>query len=319
MGRRIVELLCERGDEVRFLARGAYPEVTKATGAVGIQADLRDFAAVQAAVEGCEAVFHAAAKPGYWGKREEFWSINVDGTRNVVDALEQQGAGKLIYTSTPSVVGYADDVAAGAQDLPYAAKHESFYPESKAAAEQVVLAANGTLATVALRPHLIFGPGDVHLLPRVVDRARNGKLAIVGDGLNRVDMTYVDNAAWAHLDALDALSDAGADCAGKAYFISNDEPVLLWAWINRLLERLDVPTVERRISLATATRVGAVMAWVWRTFALSGEPRMTPFVAAGLARAHWYDMAPAKRDIGYRVRVDMASAMGPTVRWLGRD
>lgn len=316
LGRRIVELLVERGDDVTFLARGRYPEV-EALGARGLQVDLCDAAAVAAAVHGQDAIVHVAAKAGFYGPVEEYRRINVDGTRNLLDAAEQHDVRKLVYTSTPSVVGYAHDHENAGQDTPYAEEHWSPYPATKADAEQMVLAANSEhIATVALRPHLIFGPRDNNLMPRVVQRAKTGKLPIIGDGQNVVDMTYVDNAAWAHLDALDALVDHTAPHAGKAYFISNDEPVELWPWLNGFFADLGVPPAKRRVSLKLASMLGNAMEFAWNTLPLKGEPRMTKFLAAGLAQSHWYDMGPAKRDFGYHARVSMEDGKAATVKWF---
>ena len=321
LGRRIVELLLEEGHEVRFLARGSYPEV-EALGAKGLQVDLRDAAAVRDAVAGCTAVFHVASKAGYWGSRDDFWGINVTGTEHLLEACIAESVPQLIYTSTPSVIGYEGEVT-GIGSAPYPDQWESFYGESKAAAEKLLLEANGRdladggkLATVSLRPHLIIGPRDNNLLPRVVGRAREGKLRIVGDGSNVVDITYVDNAAWAHLDAAAAMTGPEAPCAGKAYFISNDEPVKLWDWVNDFLPRVDAPTVDKKISLGMASAVGGLMEGAWRVFGLSGEPRMTKFLAAALARSHWYDMTPAKEDFGYRIRVPLAEGTDRTVQWF---
>ena len=320
LGRRIVELLLERGHAVRFLARGRYPEV-EALGAEGVQADLQEPAAVRAACAGMDAVVHAASLAGFWGPIATYRGINVDGTQNVIDACLAAGVRQLVYTSTPSVIGYAHEVE-GLGEAPYPQRWESPYGATKAEAEQRVLAANGAsgphgaLATVALRPHLIIGPRDNHLLPTVVARARQGRLMIVGDGKNRVDLTYVDNAAYAHLDALGALTGPDAPCAGKAYFISNDEPVVLWDWVNEVLPQLGVPALTRRIGFGAAQRLGGVLEWVHLTFGLRGEPRMTPFLAAALARSHWYDMGPAKRDLGYSVRVGMDEATRATVAWM---
>jgi nucleoside-diphosphate-sugar epimerase len=222
---------------------------------------------------------------------------------------------KLIYTSTPSVVGYERDVA-GIEHAPYANKHCSVYPETKAIAEQMVLEANGPqLATVALRPHLVFGPGDRNLLPSVVQRAREGRAAIVGDGTNLVDMTFIDNAAWAHLDAEKALTDASAACAGRAYFISNDSPVNMWAWTNDFLRRIGAPQISRRVSLRTALGLGAGLESIWRTLKLKGEPRMTRLLASALGRSHWYSMEPARRELGYHIRVPMELATSRTIEW----
>jgi 2-alkyl-3-oxoalkanoate reductase len=315
LGRRIVELLRDRDREVRFLARGRYPEV-EALGAEGLQVDLRDREAVKKAVDGIDVIFHVAAKAGVWGPREEYFSINVDGTRNLLDAAEAAGVQKFIYTSTPSVVSYEADIVNGPQDLPYASSYKTFYPESKAEAERMVLKANSRhIATVALRPHLIFGPGDPHLLPRFVNAALAGRLRVIGEGRNEVDFTFVDNAAWAHLDAEQALGDHEAACAGQAYFISNDEPVPLWGWFNDLLDELDVPRVEKRLGHGTARTLFGLIEGAHKLLPL-GEPTVTAFLADALATSHWFDLQPAKDDLGYQVRVSMADALAPTVEDL---
>ncbi len=318
LGRRLVELLLQQDEQVTVLARSRYPEV-EALGARCVQADLRDKGKLVSAVQGHDLVFHVASLTGFWGKKgaNDYWAVNVDGTNNLLEVMEAVGVRRLVYTSTPSVVGYAHDVANGAQDLPYADPHQSIYPESKAAAEAEVLRANGPmLATVALRPHLIFGPGDNHLLPRLVQRGAAGKLPIIGDGSAKVDVTYIDNAAWAHLDAANALIAHTAPCAGKPYFIGNEAPVLLYDWINEILDGLGHPPLTKTLSRDTARRLAAVVEWMWDTLPVPGEPRLTPFLVDGLARDHWYDPAPARRDLGYHPRVEMPEAMKATITWL---
>ncbi len=318
LGRRLVELLLLQGEQVTVLARSRYPEV-EALGAQCVQADLRDKGKLVGAVQGHDVVFHVASRTGFWGRKgaNDYWSINVDGTNNLLEVMEAVGVGRLVYTSTPSVVGYAQDVENGGQDLPYADPHESVYPESKAAAEAEVLRANSPgLATVALRPHLIFGPGDNHLVPRLVERGAAGKLPIIGDGAAKVDVTFIDNAAWAHIDAANALISFEAPCAGKPYFIGNEDPVVLYQWINELLDGLGHHPITRRLSYDTARRLAAAMEWAWDSLPLPGEPRLTPFLIDGFARHHWYDPEPARRDLGYRPRVDMAEAMTATIGWL---
>ena len=316
LGRRIVELLCARGDNVRMVARRRCLAI-EARGATGIQLDIRDAAAVATALQGADVVFHAAAKTGPWGAEAEFWAVNVGGTRNLLNAAQACGVRRFVYTSTPSVVGCADDVENGGSDLPYAAVHESAYPASKAEAERMVLAANGAgMRTVALRPHLIIGPGDRHMMPRLVRRAAAGRLWIIGDGRNRVDLTDVDNAAWAHLDAADALSDSAARCAGRAYFISNGEPVVLWEWLNRILQGLGLPPVTQSLPLGVARLAAAAAEGLWSVLRLDGEPPVTRFLASALARSHWYDLEPARRDLGYDVRVSMEESTQRTLQWL---
>jgi nucleoside-diphosphate-sugar epimerase len=322
LGRRIVALHLERGDDVSFVARHRYPEV-EALGAHGHVADLADGARLPAVFAGMDVVHHVAGQAGYWGPRAAFVAGNITATANVVAACRDASVPRLVVTSTPSVVGYARD-AVGIRHAPYPDRWESVYGETKAKAEQIALAANGTaladgrrtLATVAIRPHLVIGPRDNHLLPRVVARARAGTLAIVGPGTNVVDLTYVDNAAFAHLDAADALTGPDAPCAGRAYFVSNGEPVALWPWVNALLLELGIPPVVRRVPLPVAKSAGFLLESAYRVLRLPGEPRMTRFLATALARSHWYDAEPARHDLGYVPRVSLEEGTRRTVAWL---
>jgi nucleoside-diphosphate-sugar epimerase len=160
--------------------------------------------------------------------------------------------------------------------------------------------------TVALRPHLIWGPGDPHLVPRILARARSGRLRIVGEGRNRVDMVHVENAADAHIAAESALRAPESPAGGKAYFITNGEPVVLWDWINGLLSGLGESRVTSRVPLGVATAIGAACEAAWRILRLRGEPPMTRFIAAELARDHWFDITAARRDLNYAPGVSMA-------------
>lgn len=308
LGFRIAQMLHKRGDEVTVLGRRHYPHVEQA-GIRQVQVDIRDAVAVRGASESTDVVFHVAAVPGIWGKRKDFWAINVGGTRNVLDACRACGVGKLVFTSSPSVVFGEEPLCGVDESQPYPDRYVADYPETKALAERMVVAANGAaLATVTLRPHLIWGPGDPHLIPRIVDRARAGRLVQVGDGENLVDITYIDNAAAAHIHAADALSPDAA-CAGQVYFISQGEPVNLWMWINDLLKRLGVPPIRRRISYKLARRVGSMMEVAYRLLRLHGEPRMTRFLASQLSQSHYFDISAAKRVLGYEPNVATAEGV----------
>lgn len=316
LGSRIVELLLARGDEVWSLGRRHAPGL-ESLGARVLIADIRDREAVRRVLVGSDVLFHAAAKVGQWGPKGDFHRTNLDGTRHVLAAARAAGTPRFIHTSSPSVVGYVKDIAGGGPDLPLAAHHETPYAETKAAAERLVMAENGaSFRTVILRPHLVFGPGDPHLLPRFLDRARRGILRRVGDGRNRVDLTYIDNAAWAHLDAADAVCREVCTCAGRAYFIGNGEPVLFWEWLAHLLRELGLPPARGAISVRTARLLGRVLEGLWQVGRLPGEPPITRFVAEALARSHWYDMKPAQQDLGYWPRVSMDDATGRTIAWL---
>lgn len=300
LGRAIVERLLKLPVPVRVFSRRTFPDL-EAQGVTCVSGDLGDAEAVGKAVVGCRAVFHVAALAGSWGKREVFERTNVSGTENVIAACQRHGVSKLVFTSSPSVIsGVEFEHHEGVDEShPYPSEYLADYPRTKALAEQAVLAANSPeLATVALRPHLIVGPGDPHLLPRVISQARAGKLRIVGDGKNTVALTHVDNAADAHLLAYEKLAP-GSACAGKAYFIAQEEPVELWPWINSILEGLGVPVIENMISYRAAFRLGSTLETLWRWFRLGGEPPMTRFVATQLATSHWFDLTAARRDLGY--------------------
>jgi nucleoside-diphosphate-sugar epimerase len=315
VGRRIVELLCERGDAVVSYSRGAYPDLER-LGARCERGDVTDVAALERAMRGSDIVFHVAALAGVWGPRSEYERVNVTGTRAVITAARLAGVERLVFTSSPSVCFDGTDHVNASNDLPLSTRFLCDYPRTKALAERLVLAANDDrLATCALRPHLVFGPRDPHLLPRLVERARRGKLVRVGDGANRVSLTYVDNAAWAHVDAADRLG-ARAPHAGRAYFVTQEEPVALWPWIEALLARLAISAPKRHISRRMALLAGSACEAFWRVSARAGEPPLTRFVALQLATTHTYDMAPARRDFGYRERVTLVSATDRSLLWL---
>lgn len=304
LGGVIVRMLRERGDEVRSFSRAAYPALA-AQGVEQIQGDLSDRAALIAAAKGCDICFHVAAKAGIWGSYGSFYRANVTGSANVLEACRVNGIGRLVYTSSPSVVFDGGDVEGGDETIPYPARYEAAYPKTKALAEQMVLAANSpALATVALRPHLIWGPGDNHLVPRILAKGRAGRLRRIGKHPKLVDTVYVDNAARAHLLAGDRLT-AGSPPAGKAYFISNGQPIPLWEMINRILAAGDIPPVTRSIPPKLAYAIGCLCEGIWGALRLSGEPPMTRFVAHELASAHWFDISSARRDLGYTPEISI--------------
>lgn len=307
LGGAVVRQLVARGDAVRSFTRTRYPWLDD----IGVEqalGDLADREAVAKAAGGCNVVFHVAAKAGVWGRYADYHAVNVVGTENVIAACRSAGVGRLVYTSTPSVV-YAGPVEGGNESLPYPKHYDAAYPQTKAVAERAVLAANGPdLATVALRPHLIWGPGDPHLIPRVIARAKAGKLRRVGTGPVIVDVTYVDNAADAHVLAADRLAP-GSPVAGKAYFITNGEPTDLWAFIDRVLADAGLPPVTKSVSAWKARLAGRVLETVYRILRLPGEPAMTRFVAGQLSTPHWFDISEAKRDLGYEPRVSVEEGL----------
>jgi nucleoside-diphosphate-sugar epimerase len=287
-----------------------------ALGATQFRGALEDREAVTKAAHGCELIFHVAAKAGIWGRYQDFYQANVVGTENVIAACRSNNIKRLVYTSSPSVVFDGSDVEGGDESLPYPVRYESYYPSTKALAERLVLAANSPqLAVTALRPHLIWGPGDNHLVPRILAKGRAGKLRRIGNRPNLVDTIYVDNAARAHLLAADTLA-LGSCVAGKSYFISNNEPLPLWEMVNRILAAADIPPVSGSISPQLAYSAGCICEVLWRVFRLAGEPPMTRFIAHELASAHWFDISAARRDFGYNPEISIDDGLLRLRTWL---
>ncbi len=303
LGQAIVRQLVERGETVSILNRSAYPELA-ALGVICHQGDISSREAVMAAVDGVDAVIHVAAKAGPGLYAPDFIAANVDGTRHVIDACRHFGVRYLVHTSSPSVVHAGGDINGGDESLPLAEHFHAPYPATKAEAERLALGANGPrLKVCALRPHLVWGPGDNNLLPRLAERNRAGRLRLPAPD-KLIDTVYIDNAAAAHLLALDNLR-AEASAAGRAYFISNGEPISVAAWLTRLLEAGgETPRlgrVDRRLAMAAATAVEML----WRALRKRSDPPLSRFVVDHLATAHWFDISAARRDLGYQASISL--------------
>jgi nucleoside-diphosphate-sugar epimerase len=321
LGRYIVEQLLARGDRVRSFGRGAYPELEE-MGVEVVRGEITDRRAVCDAVAGVDCVFHTAARAGVGVRRQDYERPNLTGTTIVVLACRVHRTPRLVYTSSPSVTFAGEDQRWIDESVPQALdwmqRNAAHYSYTKAVAEVAALAKTRGRPTqsCALRPHLIWGPRDTHLIPRLVDRARRGRLRRVGDGTNLVDICYVENAAAAHLAAADALAAPDSPAAGRAYYISQGEPVNCWQWIDEILALAGLPPVRKSMSFKAASRLGAACEAVYRTLRLRGEPPMTRFLAAQLARSHWYDISAARRDLGYEPRVSTAEGMRRLGEWL---
>lgn len=309
LGRYIVKQLLERGDEVSVIGRRDYPDL-RADGVKTIRADIADRAAVESACEGVETLFHTAALAAIWGRPEDFYNTNVKGTENILEACRKNGVKRLVYTSSPSVVYDGKNQVDIDESTPYPEKFLALYPKTKAEAERAVIGANGRdgLMTVSLRPHLIWGPGDTNLIPRLVERAGSGKLKIVGNKKNMIDTVYVENGAQAHLLAADRLVE-GSPVAGSCYFITNGEPVNCWEWINELLVKLNAPQVKKSVPFGVAYSIGALLEAFYGTLGIDSEPRMTRFLACQLATTHTYNIDKARKELGYSPKISMKEGM----------
>ncbi len=314
LGFAIVELLVKKGHRVKSFSRGFYPEL-EAIGVTQVRGDISNPDDVDRAVQGSHVVFHVAARPGVWGKYEDYYNTNTLGTKNVVDACLKHKVRHMIHTSSPSVVFTAGDMEGADESTPYTETFHTAYIKTKKLAEDIVLEAvrEKGLKAVILRPHLIWGPRDNHLVPRVISRAK--RLVKVGNRNNLVDTLYIDNGAQAHVLAHEALT-RDPSLSGKVYFITNGEPAPMWDIINGILEAGGLPPVTRTLPHRVVWCIGAVLEFVYALFRLPGEPRMTRFVADELATVHWFDISAARTDLGYNPQVSTEEGMRRLKEWL---
>jgi nucleoside-diphosphate-sugar epimerase len=315
LGTALVRLLRDRGLTVRSLSRSDYSHLRQ-LGVDQVRGDIADPEAVARAVAGCDTIFHTASKAGLWGTEREYYRANVEGTRYLLDASRATGTRRIIYTSSPSVVFNGLDMEGVDESTPYSSHFEAAYPRTKALAEQAILAANSDdLATVAIRPHLIWGPGDNNILPRFVARARTGRLKRIGPSTTLIDPVYIDNAVEAHLLAADRL-EPGSSVAGKAYFITQGETIRLWDMVDKLLKAAQMGPVRRSISRPMALVASGLLEAAYTLSGRRDEPAMTRFMARQLSTTHWFSIEAARRDLGYEPRVSFAEGLMRLEEWL---
>ncbi|MDA2927282.1 NAD-dependent epimerase/dehydratase family protein [Acidobacteria bacterium AH-259-G07] len=315
LGGAVVRCLLEQGSSVGSFSRGSYPAL-EALGVEVFRGDLADAQAVAKACRDREIVFHVAAKAGIWGHYDEYYRVNVIGTKNVIAACRSLGIPRLVYTSSPSVVFDGGDMEGVDESVPYPHDYKAAYPTTKATAERMILAANDAhLATIALRPHLIWGPGDTHLVPGILALGRKGRLRKIGKIPRMVDVTYVDDAAEAHILAAHRLWP-GSPISGRAFFISQGQPVALWDFVNRILQAAELPPATHTISPRAAYAAGWLCEILYKTLRLRAQPPMTRFLAEELATAHWFDITAARQDLGYEPKIGMEEGLRRLKVWL---
>lgn len=298
LGSAVCRQLAGKGHHVIAYQRSAAHHL-ESDGIQAISGDITDLSKLTLAAEACEAIVHTAGKAGVWGDKADYQRINVEGTANIIRACRELSIPHLVHTSSPSVVHSGGDIAGADESLPISDHFTAPYPASKALAEKIVLASNRDgLQTVALRPHLIWGPGDPHILPRLLSKVRRGRLMLPGPA-KLIDTIFIENAALAHVMALEELTGA-AKCAGKAYFVTNNEPLPQGEIIQKLLAAVGVQVEIHSLPTSLARAAGAVCEYSWRILSLSGEPPVTRFAVEQLGTAHWFNTAAAERDFGYR-------------------
>ena len=317
VGKALIKALVSAGHHVISISRGVYPEL-EALGVVQQRIDIgSDSSSWSGVFEGVDGVFHTAAKVDMLGRFADFYRTNVLGTKNLLDACKQYNVKNFVFTSSPSVIHDGDHLRGIDESKPYPKHFHAPYPHTKALAEQAVLNANQSneLKTVALRPHLIWGPDDTNLIPTVVERARVGRLTRVGAGTNRIDLTFIDDCVSAHILAMKALEADDPSVCGKVYFISQGEPVSMWGWIDDVLRAHNLPPVTRNISESVAGILAVVCESVAKVINVCGgswKPLLTRFLVSEMSKDHYFSIEAARRDLGYTPSCTIAEAMEKT-------
>ena len=319
LGFAIVQRLLANGHDVFSFSRGDH-QALKKIGVTHIQGDISKYKSLKEAMKGCEAVFHIAAKTGIWGKYKDYYKANVTGTENVLQACRELNIHYLVFSSTPSVVFNGKDSEGNNESMPYPGKYYAYYPKTKAIAEKLVMSANShSFKTVSLRPQWIWGPGDTHYLPRLFKKARTGKLLIIGSSPKKIDCTYIDNAAGAHIQAFNQLLDDPAKVEGKTYFISQGHPIAISELINKLIATGGFPPVTKSLSPGIARFAGRLLETIYRISGINSEPAITYFLAQQLSTSHWHDISAAQNDFGYKIEISLDKGMEQLQEWVSNN
>ncbi|MCJ7820008.1 MAG: NAD-dependent epimerase/dehydratase family protein [Bacteroidales bacterium] len=308
IGLALVRRLVEEGHDVRSFSRKEYPE-HKQLGVKSICGDLADFEDTVEACRGMEVVFHVAGKVSVWGSYSEFYRSNVLGTQNMIRSSLQQGVRTFIFTSSASVIFGGDHLEGVDESHPYPESPLSNYASTKAQAEQVVLNANSEqLRTISLRPHIVWGPGDTQLTPKIIERARSGKLRRPGKKDYLIDITYIDNFIDAQLLALKKMGESREVC-GRAFFITNGEPIKTWEFITATIESAGIQVVHKSLPRSVALFAAWLMELFYRISGKNEEPMITRFIVKELSTHHWFNISAAKNELGYSCRVHFREGM----------
>ncbi|MEN8116105.1 MAG: NAD-dependent epimerase/dehydratase family protein [Bacteroidota bacterium] len=308
IGMALVRRLVKQGYHVSTFSRSIYEEHKK-LGVKTYQGNIINFSDIEKACAGIDVVFHVASKAGIWGAYKDFYRVNVTGTENVINACKLNKVKKLIFTSSASVIFDGTDLEGVDETINYPEKPVSNYTATKAEAEQLVLQANSTtLNTISLRPHLVWGPGDTQLIPKILKRAKSGRLKKIGRKEFLIDTTYIDNLIDAQMLAMEKPVN-GQEISGKAFFITNGEPVPAWNFLNSIIKAAWLPPVEKTISKKIALIVAGILEKLHLIFRLKKEPFITRFVIHELCTHHWFDISAAKRLLDYSPKVSFENGI----------
>lgn len=311
LGGAVAQLLSDRGDEVTVLQRRP-----SSLGVPEVLGDITDTDSVSRAVEGADAVIHLAARVGVVGSWPDFEATNIAGTAAVLSAARTAGVSRLVYVSSPSVAHGGDSLVGVGADPADPENASGHYSRSKAIAEQLALGeSDDGLSVVAIRPHLVWGPGDTQLVGRIVDRARSGRLALVGSGAALIDTTYIDNAA----DALVAALDRADSLSGRAFVVSNGEPRPIGELVARIVSAAGLDEPRVRVPVAVARFGGRLAERVWESSGRQDDPPMTEFLAEQLSTAHWFDQRETREALDWQPAVSLDEGFARLRAWFAEQ
>lgn len=317
VGGAAARALLARGDEVVAIQRGPVPVALVVLGAREFRADVSG--SIESLVEGftgCDAVVHAAARVDITGPWEDYERANVLGTRQVLEAARRAGVRRFVLVSSPSVA-HAGRALVGARAEPADPWHaRGHYAQSKAMAEAEALAGcDDAMAVTAVRPHLVWGPGDTQLTERIIDRARSGRLVIIGSGSALIDTTYIDNAGEAIASAVERA--ALSQVRGRAFVVSNGEPRTVTEMLTRIAQAAGAPAPERSVPFPVARMGGQVLERLWERTGREGDPPVTAFLAEQLATAHWFDQRDTREALGWVPSISIDEGFARLAEALG--
>jgi len=308
IGMALIHRLLSSGYKVSTFSRNVYDE-HKRYGVEIFQGDISRLEEISKACEKTDVVFHTAAKVGIWGSYNEFYETNVNGTANVIEACKKSGVKKLVFTSSASVVFDGSDLQGVDESIKYPEQFASHYTNTKAQAEKLIIKANSeNLKTISLRPHLVWGPGDTQLIPKIIKRAKTGRLKRIGKEEVLVDNTYIDNLIDAHLLAMEKL-DVNSEIPGKPFFITNGKPLPVWDFLNGILQAKGLAPVEKTISKKTALAVAFTLEKIYSLFKIKRAPFITPFLVYELCSHHWFNISAARQQLNYSPKIDFETGL----------
>lgn len=306
VGKALAKRLVELGYKVIGISRRDVPEL-KELGVEILSVDITSSKINPTIFKDVKTVFHVAAKVDMWGKWSEFYETNFLSTQRLLLLAKEAGVKNFIYTSSPSVIADGTGLKGVNESYPYPKKFHAHYPHTKALAEKLVLSKHtDNFRTIALRPHLIFGPNDTGLTPTIIDKAKKGDLMIVGGGKNLVDFTFIDDCVEAHIQAAKAL-DNKVEVGGQPYFISQGDPYPLWKWVDRVLELHGVSKLNKKISFKVAYSVASILEVL--SIITGKAPKLSKFLVQEMATDHYFCIDSARKNLDYSPRFTVEEAI----------